>query len=153
MKDKYALYNTLGYWISRLSNVMYQDFMSWLSKYEITGPQWMVLNTLFFKNAHSGSTIADYVGVDRAAITRVLDQLEEKGLVQRQATSHDRRAQLVILTKEGEMIMEKILEECEGKDERYTGTLSEEEKLVFKQVLTKMLDAVNIKHTKLWEKF
>lgn len=150
---KFALYNNLGYWLARLSNAMHTDFMSWLSKYGVSGPQWMVLNALYFKNAKTSSGIADYIGVDRAAVTRMVDQLVNLGMVDRVESKDDRRFSFLHLTDKGRSEMEKILHECEGKEEVFTHVLSASEKAELKRLLIKLLEAGGIKQSKLWKKF
>ncbi len=45
--------------------------------------------------------IADLLGTDTAGMTRLLDRLESKGLIQRERDAGDRRAIVVALTEEG----------------------------------------------------
>jgi DNA-binding MarR family transcriptional regulator len=45
--------------------------------------------------------LADYLGMNKGAVSRQIAQLERLGLVQRQPSRHDARAQLLAVTEQG----------------------------------------------------
>jgi len=47
------------------------------------------------------STIGDYTGMDRSSLTRMIDDLEKKGMVFRKNDPEDRRKVLISLTDKG----------------------------------------------------
>ena len=54
------------------------------------------------------SDVAEEMDVSPAHITRLIDRMEEKGLVQRQPDPDDRRALRVVLTAEGQALEERV---------------------------------------------
>jgi len=53
-------------------------------------------------------TVADMLGLEPSSVVRVIDQLIESGLVERQADPNDRRAKLLRLTKDGQKRVSQI---------------------------------------------
>jgi DNA-binding MarR family transcriptional regulator len=66
----------------------------------VTRPQWRVLMTLSrFEGCNQG-TLADFLEVEPITLCRMVDRLEEGGLVERRSDPQDRRAwQLYLLPK------------------------------------------------------
>lgn len=52
--------------------------------------------------------LADELGIENATLVRIIDALEEQGLVLRNVAQDDRRAKRVTLTPEGRKIVERI---------------------------------------------
>lgn len=62
---------------------------------------------------HEGSNqqgIADHLLKEKSSTLRLLDSLEEKGIVRREKDPHDRRNKLIFLTDSGKEILDKLLE-------------------------------------------
>lgn len=68
--------------------------------------QWVVLKVVEGHNGKSQREIARASERDAASITRTLDLLEQKGLVERAAIAGDRRQYAVTLTKLGEAFID-----------------------------------------------
>lgn len=82
-----------------------------LSKRGVTLRQFSVLVALVRAGRLKMSELAKALRVSLPAITQMVDQMEEKQLVRRQAHPDDRRATLVVLTQEGR----KVAAETQGK--------------------------------------
>lgn len=74
-----------------------------------------------------------------AALTKVLKKLEEKAYVIRLSTKHDKRIKLVQLTDLGREVHDKVLKDVLSFEQRCFKSLSDEEKLTMKNLLTRML--------------
>lgn len=70
-------------------------------KYDMTTEQWSVLNRLAEQDGVSQKTLAIRAEKDQTNITRLLDQLERKGLVERTVNPDDRRSFLIMITEKG----------------------------------------------------
>jgi len=68
----------------------------------LTRSQWWVLNHLFRNNGVTQSELAEILEVEKPTLGRLLDRLEQKGWVRREADANDRRAKRVFLTQEVE---------------------------------------------------
>ncbi|AVS93676.1 MarR family transcriptional regulator [Paracidovorax avenae] len=68
----------------------------------LTSAWWQVLAALRYSAGPLAvASIARNMGLTRQAVQRIVDLLEERGLVEFQPTPHHRRAKLVVLTRAG----------------------------------------------------
>jgi DNA-binding MarR family transcriptional regulator len=72
-----------------------------LEEHGLSRTQFRLLSHLNGEEGQRLTTLSDRLLLNKSTITRVVDQLEEAGLVQRIADPGDRRAQRVILTLKG----------------------------------------------------
>ncbi len=68
----------------------------------LTRSQWWVVTHLYRSEGVTQSELADILEVERATLGRLLDRLEAKGWVRREADAKDRRAKRVYLTAQVE---------------------------------------------------
>ncbi|MGP0583937.1 MarR family winged helix-turn-helix transcriptional regulator [Paenibacillus timonensis] len=76
-----------------------------LKNYDITPEQWSVLNQIDRANGLIQKEIAERTGKDKPTTTRIIDLLESKGLILKQAGKQDRRSFLVYSTERGKEII------------------------------------------------
>jgi DNA-binding MarR family transcriptional regulator len=74
----------------------------------VTPDQWLLLLNLMNDGPMFQSELAKKQFKDRAAIKRLLDQLEKKDLVLRKRTEKDLRKKQVVLTETGQQIVEEL---------------------------------------------
>lgn len=78
------------------------------SNIDITPEQWAVLNRLSENQGQSQRKLAAASFKDTANITRIIDKLETKGLVQRKGDPGDRRARKIYITSKGQQVRDMI---------------------------------------------
>ena len=78
---------------------------------------------------------------DGSAITRMLDRLEKKDLIKREAAPEDRRALQIYLTDKGQETLERALPLAREALAELTQVLNEQEVELLKGLLTKILSA------------
>lgn len=79
-----------------------------MDSYDVNPTEFMVLELLYNKGAQAIQVVGNKVLLASSSITYVIDQLENKNLVQRKQNKKDRRVTLVSLTAEGQELMEEI---------------------------------------------
>ncbi|MEQ9695385.1 homoprotocatechuate degradation operon regulator HpaR [Shimia sp. SDUM112013] len=71
----------------------------------VTEQQWRVLRVLDEEGPLDPTTIADRAVLLLPSLTRILQKLEEKGLVTRRRDEHDRRRQVIAATESGSALI------------------------------------------------
>ncbi|MFC5282834.1 MarR family winged helix-turn-helix transcriptional regulator [Pedobacter alpinus] len=69
--------------------------------FDITIDQWVILKNLVENNDQNQSQLALLTGKDNPTLTRILDLLVKKGLVERKSKEDDRRSFIIHLTDLG----------------------------------------------------
>jgi DNA-binding MarR family transcriptional regulator len=105
--NKHSYYNDdmsddLGYLISDTARLLRRSFDERARVKSITRPQWRVLALLNRFAGSSQITLSDMLDVEPITLARMIDRLQEAGLVQRRADPADRRAWKLYLTQQGE---------------------------------------------------
>lgn len=146
----FHLHNSYTFWISRLASQMREAFNETLAEHEVSWPQWMILNVLGHELAETPAQIAEQVAVDRSAVTRLLDRLEAKKLIERRHDGLDRRSIKIELTRPGRRLVDRLNELAEAHQARFLDQLHSTELRAFKSNIQKLLRAVDIETAQLW---
>jgi DNA-binding MarR family transcriptional regulator len=105
----YKARDSIGYYIRRLQATLPARIEASFASHEFTLLQWILLMHLRDGLARTASDIARELHHDSGALTRVLDQLEGRGLVTRRRSSTDRRVVELDLTPKGRRTVEELL--------------------------------------------
>lgn len=146
----FHLHNSFTFWIARLANAMKDSFNQRLAKWEVTYPQWMILNVLHHQLADTPAQIADNIGVDRSAVTRLLDRLETKNLIERVHDGLDRRSVKIFITDAGQALMEELNWAAEEHQRQFLAQLPPTELRAFKGNVQKLLRVGDIEASDFW---
>ncbi|UTB31758.1 MAG: MarR family transcriptional regulator [Methanobacterium sp. ERen5] len=93
--------NSTARLLSRSSNLMKKKLAVDLADYDISPEQWAILTRAQAMEGSNQKNLAETSSKDRAAVTRILNILEDKGLVERKHSSCDKREFLIYLTSDG----------------------------------------------------
>ncbi len=96
------LSRNFGFILNDVARLMRTTFDRRVKSLGLTRSQWWVLNHLFRNDGITQSELAELLEVEKATLGRLLDRLEAKGWVRREAHANDRRAKRVFLTDEVE---------------------------------------------------
>ncbi|HZN79959.1 MAG TPA: MarR family transcriptional regulator, partial [Mycobacterium sp.] len=84
------------------------------------------------------AALAEAIGADKTRIIAILDELQDKGLIERVADPEDRRARLLAITKEGRRLKDAVQTEIQRGEERWLGPLSGPDRATFLRVLQEL---------------
>jgi len=100
---------SLGYLIKRVFNQTMPRAESLSADADFTFTQWIVLMSLRDGIASTAAEVARHIGHDPGATTRLIDELEERGLLERKRSSEDRRVVRLSITPAGKAIAKKLM--------------------------------------------
>ena len=103
---------------------MEQDFAKRLQPMEITRATYAVLSAIHHDKKATPAELANYLGVDGAAVTRHLDRIEKQGLIQRNPSATDRRSIDIGLTEEGIRVVRQGRADSQTTNEKFTAGLT-----------------------------
>lgn len=99
----------LGFLISDASRLLRRSFDERARGKRVTRPQWRVLALLRRFNGSTQVSLAEMLDVEPITMGRMIDRLQDAGLIERRADPADRRAWRVHLTLEGEQKIEELI--------------------------------------------
>ena len=100
-KSPYAVKHTLGFMVLRAQRLMNQQLEALFATVGLSVAQHVALQLIYEEVANGPSDIAKTLCFDTGSATRLVDQLEDKGLVVRRRDGADRRQVSLALTAEG----------------------------------------------------
>ena len=107
----YKLEDSVGYLLRMLTQQVSREVEKRMAAHGLTDAQWKPL--LFIRQGR-GATAADLsrsTCIDTGAVTRMLDRIEDKGLVRRVRSEHDRRIVNLELTEDGHHLADVVVPE------------------------------------------
>nr|WP_294915150.1 MarR family transcriptional regulator [uncultured Neokomagataea sp.] len=136
----------LGRMIGRIARRWRQMIDARLQPYGVTDATWLPLLELdkAVEPMHQ-KDIAASLGVDNSAVVRVLNTLEQRGLVQRVPDNRDRRARAVSLTAEGRQRVSEIYRLSAQMEETLLAGVTAEELRVTRKVLGVIMHRIDQK--------
>ena len=98
----------VGPLIGRVRVALLEAMDQALLPHNVTAAQYIILSTLVSAKAASASQICRGLSYDAGAMTRMIDRLEQRGLLRRVRVADDRRTQKLELTEEGKTLYPKM---------------------------------------------
>ena len=102
---------------------------------------WGVLSTIVESGPQTQIALATATATDRTAMVYLLDELEQRGLVERAPNPDDRRSYLIHLTRRGLALQRKAAEELAGQTEALLQPLTETERRQLVSLLGKIAES------------
>jgi DNA-binding MarR family transcriptional regulator len=110
-----------------------------LAPFGVNGRLLAVLTVLADRLPQSQQEVAGRLGVDRTSMVLLLDELEQKRLVDRYPSPEDRRKNVVAVTASGLDVLEKAGKAADEAERRFLSTLSKTDAATFRRLLTALV--------------
>jgi DNA-binding MarR family transcriptional regulator len=99
---------------------------------------YIVLSALDRSPVRSQAALAETIGADKTRIIPTLDDLQDRGFIERRPDPDDRRVRLLALTEAGRAAKDAAQREIQRGEERWLGKLSADDRRVFLRVLRQL---------------
>jgi DNA-binding MarR family transcriptional regulator len=106
-----------------------------LAEHDLTMWGYAVLCALDGGPVRTQAALAAAIGADKTRIIRTLDDLQDRGHIERQVDPEDRRVRLLAITAKGQLVKDAAQAEIQRGEERWLGVLSDDERRTFLRVL------------------
>lgn len=106
----YVLTKSIGFLLHKARNLIVNEIDAAFKKLDINSQQMGVLFSLKSNMASTPFELSKLLGIDTGLMTRLLDKLEAKGLLERFRSVDDRRVVNLTLTAKGKAIADQIPE-------------------------------------------
>jgi DNA-binding MarR family transcriptional regulator len=95
----------VGYRLRRAQLSVFQQFHAFFDEFKLRPAEYSVLVLIDDNPGRKQTEIAEVLGIKRANFVTLVHGLEERGLVERIPSTHDKRANALHLTKEGKQFL------------------------------------------------
>lgn len=142
-KEQYTQYSFL---LDRTARRVKQYAQTSFSEqsFDITIDQWSILKVLYNEDPMTHKELAEKTGKDQPTLTRIVDIIIKKELVERVGHPEDRRCLLVQLTPKGKKKVKELSPEIAQIRMKAWENLSEEDFKNFTRILNTIYDNLNI---------
>ena len=129
----------LGLLLGRTALVKDRILDTHMEPYGITAAQFKVLIIMAQCGIDTPAELCRQLSVDSGSMTRMLDRLEQKNLLVRQRSEADRRQVRLVLTEEGQALVEQLPQVGANAMNELAGSLTAQELQNLEQILKKIL--------------
>lgn len=115
----------LPYQLNRLADRISQALEKlYAESYQLNIAQWRVLAWLSHCDDLTAKKVCAYTNMDKARVSRAIQSLEERGLINRTPSQHDQRLHDLKLTEAGQELLNKLVPEAQAWEADLVSTLS-----------------------------
>lgn len=134
----------LGYWLRFVSNHVSSTFRDRIAAYGVTVAEWVALRSLYNRAPCSLGELAEQIGIDPGAASRLVERLLKKRLATREASPQDRRAVILDLTTAGRELIPQLAQEADRNDEAFFGPLPQADKDHLLRIMKAMVETLGL---------
>ena len=132
-----------GHHIRRLHQIAVAIFLQETESHGLTPVQYAALQTVANTPGIDQRTLAGRIGLDTSTVADVIDRLEARALLQRNASPEDKRVRLLTLSAAGADLLRTVEPAMRLAQQRILAPLPRAERAEFKRMLRLLVDANN----------
>lgn len=134
-----ALKSIFGYCLKKAAIYMTSLHAEALKKHHILPHHLGMLRVIESSRPISQIDIGTQLGIDKASMVKLIDQLEKKGLVTRKGSSQDRRIKNIELTVKGEKLLKICAPLRESAEKEFFKNLTVQEQKTLRELIIRVL--------------
>ncbi len=128
----------INFTLTKAQQAVQQLFKVELAPFGITPGQYAILSCLWEDDGQTPRQLAERLSLDSSSITGILDRVEQKGLIQRQAVPRDRRTLQVVLTSKGRELEKPVNQAILDANQKVLSQLEEQDSEKLRKYLHKL---------------
>lgn len=132
-----------GHHIRRLQQIAVAVFLQEAGPTGVTPVQYAAMQAVANQPALDQRTLAGQIGLDTSTVAGVVDRLEARGLMLRQASPADRRVRLLRLTPAGEATLAAVIPAMQRAQQRILAPLPAAQRREFMRMLKRLVEGNN----------
>lgn len=136
--DRYHLAESVGHQLFCLTNLMRREVELRMAEHGLTDSQWKPLWLIKSGIADTSFEMARQLNMDAGAVTRMVDRVVAKGLLERERSDSDRRVVHLRLTPAGETAVAEVPHVLASVNNDFLRGLSESEWKQLQKLLSRM---------------
>jgi DNA-binding MarR family transcriptional regulator len=140
---------SVGFTLSQLGLETARQFGHVVARFGIEPRHFAVLRAVQTAPDQSQQGIGDGLGIPASTMVTIVDQLEEKGLVERRHQSADRRTRALHVTSAGDALLLEAVDAAKAQESRICAELIAEERETLLQLLGKVRTSLGVSATML----
>ena len=126
-KEESRVTYSLSYQLGLLSEKLREELKEKLARYELDLKLWHLLMQLWEEDKVTQIQLSKRCNIPSYTMTRLLDQLQQRQLIERRVDENNRRAFFICLTPEAKALEQDVLQESERIESDLLGALSHDE--------------------------
>jgi len=137
--EPHVVGDSVGYLMHQVVLSMRRQIEQAMVAHDLTAAQWLPLWKLKRDGPCTSQELARNIDMDAGALTRLVDRLVAKGLIQRERSQADRRVVRLSLSADGEAVAARVPQVLAQVNATYLQGTSEREQDTLKRLLRAML--------------
>ncbi len=134
-----VLKSYFGYCMHKLSSQMRMAFAKKLSPHKILPHQYGILIVLRESGELSQNDLGAQIGIDKASMVKIINDLTRLNYVSRKTSGRDRRVNLIEVTPQGLRALQKFSKIRQKVEDEYLAPLSQRERKSLRQLVGKLI--------------
>jgi len=130
----------VAFLLAQLGHHAAERFAERISTLDVTPPQAGILRALATEPGRSQQALAEQLGLFPSRVVTFIDDLEQRGYLERRRNTNDRRLYALYLTDAGEQLMGRLAEIGKAHEDDITAGLTQQQRSQFRSLLTTLAE-------------